>query len=220
MLINNVPLEEFGAKLKMNYEIGGCELDVSVFHGRNRSFFNLLNTNVGLKELKLPIVFHGKDEADTARKKSLFEMELLGKSELTLDDGFSYSIAVQSIGKETHQSAEMIEAEYVCAGVRHGDFIKKNGNTVYCDSTLPYTDCILTATVSADGINYKVGSVTFPEVAAGEVLTVDGINGRILIDGIPAAERADWLEFPKLKPGKNEIQCPDELTVGYYPVYF
>lgn len=220
MRVNGKPLSEYGGKLKMDYKISGCELDVSIFHGRRRSFFTLLNKSVGLKTLKLPVVFNGKDEAETERKKSLFEMAALGKSELIMDDGFKYSVVLTEIGQASYPSSQLIEVEYIFTGVRHGEYVVAVGNSVHCDSTLPDTDCILTVTVSADGTNYKIGSVTFLEVSAGEVLTVDGINGRILVNGIPAAERAEWTEFPKLAPGLNEIACADTLTVEFYPVYF
>lgn len=220
MLINEKPFIEYGCKPKMDYKISGCELDVSIFHGRGRSFFNLLNTSVGLKTLKIPVVFHGKDEADTESKKSLFEMAVLGKNELIIGDRLKYSVVLSEIGQASYPSPQLIEVEYTFTGVRHGEYVVTMGNSVYCDSTLPYTDCILTATVSADANNYKVGSVTFLAVTAGEVLTVDGINGRILVDGVPAAERAEWTEFPKLVPGLNEIACADTLIVEFYPVYF
>ena len=220
MLINKTPLSDYNGKLKMGYKISGCELDVSVFHGRKRSFFNVLNTSVGLKTLKFPIVFHGKDEAETTSNKSKFEMAILGKSELELDDGFLYSVVLTDIGQASYSSPQLLEVEYTFTGVRHGEYVVTDGNVVNCDSTLPYTDCILTVTVTADGSNYKVGTVTFLKVTAGDVLIVDGINGRILVDGSPAAERAEWTEFPKLVPGENELTCEDTLMVEFYPVYF
>lgn len=147
-------------------------------------------------------------------------MEILGKSEVELDDGFLYSVVLTDIGQASYPSPQLLEVEYTFTGVRHGEYVVTDGNVVNCDSTLPYTDCILTVTAIADRTNYKVGTVTFLEVTAGEVLVVDGINGRILVDGAPAAERAEWTEFPKLVPGVNEIVCDDALTVEFYPVFF
>lgn len=220
MLINGKSLSEYNGKLLLGYKISGCELDVSVIKGRNRSSLRLLNASVGLKNLTLPIVFRGKNRAEASAKKSMFEQEAFGKSELLMDDGLRYSVVLSSIGDADYQGMELVKTEYVFAGIRHGDYIKVIGNTVCCDSTLPDTDCVLTATVSEDSANYKVGSVTFKNVVAGEVLTVDGINGRILVNGAPAAERADWIEFPKLVPGINNLQCIDTLTVEFYPAYF
>ena len=220
MLINGKLLNEYNGKLLMEYKVSGCELDVSVIKGRHRSSLKLLSSSVGLKSLTLPIVFHGKDRAEASAKKSMFEQEAFGKSELIMDDGLKYSVVLSSIGDADYQGIELVKTEYVFTGIRHGDYTEVVGNTIYCDSTLPYTDCILTATATTDRFNYKLGTVTFKNVVAGEVLTVDGINGRILVNDVPAAERADWIEFPKLIPGINNLQCDDTLTVEFYPAYF
>ena len=220
MLINGKSLNKYNGKLLMEYKVSGCELDVSVIKGRHRSSLMLLNSSVGLKNLTLPIVFQGKDRAEASAKKSMFEQEAFGKSELIMDDGLKYSVVLSSIGDADYQGMELLKTDYIFTGIQHGDYIVVQGNTVHCDSTLPYTDCILTATVTIDSSNYKLGTVIFKEVTTGEVLTVDGINGRILVNGVPAAERADWIEFPKLTPGINHIPCNDVLTVEFYPAYF
>ena len=87
-------------------------------------------------------------------------------------------------------------------------------------STLPHTDCKITVTVSQDYATYKVGTVTFSDVHAGDVLVVDGLDKRILINDAPAAQKAEWIRFPSLVPGENIIACNDTVTVEYYPVYF
>lgn len=220
MWINGKDLNEYSGKLLMDYKVSGCELDVAIFNGRNRSSFNLLNTSTGLKTLTIPIIFSGKDRADVSYKKSKFEQTAVGKSELIMDDGLLYSVVLSSIGDITYIGTELAQVEYIFTGIRHGEYVSVAGSTIYCDSTLPYTDCILKTIVSVDASIYKVGSVTFKNVLAGEELCVDGINGRILVDGVPAAERADWIEFPKLVPGINNLQCDDVLTVEFYPVYF
>lgn len=220
MWINDKDLREYSGKLLADYKVSGCELDISVVNGRKRSSFNLLNATVGLKTLTISIEFSGSDRADASLKKSMFEKIAFGKSELVMDDGLLYSVVLSKIGDTTYIGQELIKVEYTFTGVRHGERVKTEGNIVYCDSTLLYTDCILTATATDNADFYSVGSVTFKNVSAGEILTVDGINGRILVNGIPAAERADWIEFPKLVPGKNILQCDDVLTVEFYPAYF
>lgn len=220
MWINDKDLCEYGGNLLMEYKVGGVELDISVFQGRKRSSFNLLDASTGLKILTLPIVFKGEDRANAAHNKSMFEQIIFGKNELVMDDGLLYTAVLSEIGESEYIGLELLKAEYIFTGIRHGEYVEVKGNEVYCDSTLPYTDCILTVTVANDTARYNVGSVIFENVTAGEVLTVDGINGRILVNGVPAAERADWIEFPKLVPGWNTIQCDDELTIEFYPAYF
>lgn len=220
MWVNGEPIERYGAKLRMEYKVSGYELENSAFKGRRRSSFVLLNSSVGFKTLTLPLVFVGCDAHDVEQKKSLFEMLLYGKNELVMDDGYMYSVYLSQIGDATHPHPQMIEVEYTLVGVKHGSLVTVQANTIYCDSTLPHTDCILTATVGQTGSNYQMGTVTFPQVTQGEILTVDGINKRILVDGAPAADRAEWITFPSLSPGKNIIICDDPLTVEFYPVYF
>lgn len=220
MWINDIPLSQYGGNLRMEYKVSGYNLETAVFKGRKRSSFVLLNNVVGFQTLTLPVVFEGTSRQDVTQKKSAFDMIIFGKNELIMDDGFQYSVYLSSIGEASYPAPELIEVDYTVIGVRHGPLVTAQGNTVYCDSTLPDTDCILTATVGQSGNNYQMGTVTFPEVTEGQVLTVDGINKRILVDGVPSAESATWITFPSLSPGINNLTCDDTLTVEFYPVYF
>lgn len=220
MWVNGNPSEKYGARMRMEYTESGYKLENSAFKGRNRSSFVLLNSALGFKTITAPMVFEGCDANDVEQKKSFFEMELYGKNEIIMDDGNMYSAYLSQIGNSTRPNPQMIEVEYTLIGVKHGPLVTVQANTIYCDSTLPHTDCILTTTVGQTGSNYQMGTVTFPQVTQGEVLTVDGINKRILVDGAPAADRAEWITFPSLSPGKNIITCDDPLIVEFYPVYF
>ena len=220
MQLNNKCLSEYDGILLDGYTVGGCEVDLNLLDVSMRTSLHILRKHVGMKKLIVPIAFKGSNIEDASYKKSIFERDAFGKNELVMDDGLLYWAALSNIGKSTYSGTKIIRTEYEFIGIRHGDYKKVIGNTIYCESTLPYTDCILSVTVSEDALSYKVGSVTFKNVVAGEVLTVDGMNGRILVNGIPAAERADWIEFPKLTPGINNLQCIDTLTVEFYPVYF
>ena len=220
LYVNGRPETEFGGKLK-NYQVSSVEIsEVSYSHMRNRSTLQYHNTVLGLKKITFFIDFSGKDENVIALRKSLFDGEIYGKSEIILPDGFLYSAVCNSLGQEHFHSREIMEVSYDLIGIRHGPKQTAVGNTVFCGGTLPKTDCILTVMAGASGKNYKLGTVTFPTVTAGEILCVDGITKRILVNGVPAAQRAEWLEFPYLKPGLNTIDCKDPVTVEFYPAYF
>lgn len=220
MWINLKPLYLFGGKLKMDYTYTPPEISSEYFKGRRRSGFTLLESSYDLASLSLPIVFQGEDRNDVALKKSKFEAEIFGRSDIILSDDFRYFAILDSIGEASYPSEQLAEVTYNFKCIRHGKYREIQKNTVYCESTLPDTDCILSTMVSATGKNYKIGTMTFPSVTKGERLTVDGINKRILVNGAPAANRAEWIKFPSLVPGKNNIVCQDQLTVGYYPVFF
>lgn len=219
MLINGKNLSEYAGKVLDEYKVSGCTLDVVTLKGRKTSSFNLLNTEVGLKNLVIPIMFRGKNRLEASNNKSMFDQAILGKTEILMEDGAMYSVVLSAIGDVTYVGQELIRTEYTFWGLRHGQYVKATGNHIYCESTFPYTDCILKTTVTEDCQEYQIGSVSFKNVVAGETLTIDGINCRILVNGEPAAERAEWIEFPKLVPGINQIQCKDALIVEFYPVY-
>ncbi|WP_195397734.1 MULTISPECIES: hypothetical protein [Holdemania] len=218
MKINEQDVAIFGAHLTMDYTVGGYEVDSSAFMGRKRSTFVLLNHTTGFKEIVVPIVF---DKKPVTVNKDRFEaLAFSGKVELEMDDGQLFTAYLSEIGETTYIHPDLIESEYVFIGVRHGRKRTVHANTLFCESTLPWTDCILTVTVGKTGKNYQIGPVVFPSVTSGQVLVVDGINKRILANGAPAAELAEWTVLPSLSPGLNAIDCADPLTVEYYPAYF
>lgn len=221
LYVNGKAASEFDASLKDGYTVTGVEIaETSYSHMRNRSTLIYHDTVLGLKSISFSVDFHGKDEHEIILKKSIFDAEIFGNCELILPDGFQYSCVCSSLGQEDRHGPNLLEVSYQLIGIRHGQLQTVTGNHVFCDSTLPKTDCILTATVGVSGSNYKLGSVTFLSVTAGEVLSVDGITKRILVNGVPAAQRAEWLEFPYLKPGLNTITCRDSVKVEFYPAYF
>lgn len=218
MFVNGRPISWYGGELQYDYSVTGAELDTS--YTSTGQFPLLLQQKAGLKTISLPITFHGKDSKEAYMRYSLFCQDASGTPELTLPDGFLYTAIMTGISAEKYITEGSMDVTFTFAGIRHGPYQKVTGNRLICMSTLPKTDCILTVTVKKTQTNYKVGSVTFPNVTAGEKLCVDGITKRILVGGVPAAQRAEWLEFPYLVPGINNITCPDTVTVEYYPAYF
>lgn len=221
LYVNGKSVRDYDARLKEGYAITGVEItNTSYSHMRNRSTLIYHGTELGLKNISFTIDFRGEDIPETALKKSLFDAEIYGNCELIFPDGFQYSAVCNSLGEETYHGSNIIEASYELVGIRHGNFQSVTGNDLYCDSTLPKTDCILKATVGTSGSNYKLGGVIFSQVTAGEKLCVDGITKRILVNDTPAAQRAEWTEFPYLTPGWNHIVCNDVPTVEFYPAFF
>lgn len=227
VLIDGIPLGQFGGKALLDYTIGETELTNETFHGINRSTWVNLKTMYGLRQLTMTILFEGADLHHAKLARSKFNAAVFGKCDLFIpDDGFYYAVYCDSIGEETlvgigDESAQ-VKAEYTFSGIRHGE--KKtvsvpNGGKVYCLSTMPFTDCKLTATVSANGTNYHLGGAIFPSVSANDVLVFDGINCAITKNGSNAAGTATWLNFPALAAGSNTIDCTDTVTVEYYPAF-
>lgn len=219
MIIDERMLAEHGARIKSDYTVSGVPLNTHYHQGIRQSGFILHGQEPGLKTIELTVVFFGKSRPEIDRRKSLFDGALTGKNELCLD-GYFYTVFCSSIGGSLYQGDGLCESIYQFTGYKHGRLKKVTGNTLYCESTLPHTDCRVSVTVSRASGSYRMGGVTFRNVKAGERLVTDGIDKRILINGSPAADRAEWLRFPTLAPGKNIILCDDTVTVEYYPAYF
>lgn len=220
MYLNNINLEHYNGNLQMSYKYTPPAPVNEYYQGYRSSNFNLLFTNYGLGELSLPIVFIGDSRRHVTEYKSMFERDAFGQVEIDMEDGYEYSCFLDSIGDMQYQGEQIIECEYKFKCIRHWPLEISQGNSVFCKSTLPNTNCILSATVSTAGSNYQVGPVTFDNVTAGQQITVDGITKRILINGVSNAASAHWMNFPSLVPGENAFACDDTLTIQYYPSFF
>lgn len=220
MIINGMNAQNtYGATLMDGYRYTPPEVSGSHFKGRKTTFFQMLEAEVGMGKLHMPIAFYGEDLKSVTARKSAFDALIYPKVEIELEDGFMYTSILNKIGEAEYVGENVIKSTYEFSTLRHTALVEKTGNTIDCDFTYPYVACSIKVKVSANAESYQLGPVTFFDVEAGHILEVDGIDGRILVNGAPGAQFAEWIEFPVLVPGKNAIECKDEVTVRYYPTY-
>lgn len=228
LLIDGVPLEDFGGAALRDYSVGETKITNTTFQGVNRSTFRVLRSFFGTRMITVTIVFKGETRHDAAKQRSLFNSAAFGASELYIsDDGFFYSVALTSCGPEElvgeGKTEAQIKSKYQFEGIRHEALVRETvaaGGTIFCRSTVPFTDCKLTATPAASAVNYSFGGATFHNVGAGDVLVFDGIGGKITRSGNNDAASVDWTDFPRLVPGVNTISASSgTVVVEYYPTY-
>ena len=225
--VNGKPLATYGGAALLDYTIGETPLDVTTFHGINRTSWNLLKNMFSMREITLTVVFEGPDLREAKRNRSALNGVLFDKADLFIpDDGFHYSVICTSTGAETligqGDKTAQIKSTYAFKGIRHDDLKTVTlpaGETMYCLSTMPLTDCRLSSTVGTSADSYQLGGAEFANVEAGDVLVFDGINGKITKNGVNYAESVAWFDFPSLIPGPNTIDCLDAVTVEYEPTY-
>ena len=222
MFINGVNIYDYGVLVeKMN--VGAIETQNSVYQGVNRTNFNVLDTIQGMRTISVSLFYAAETRRELALIKSKLDNMMMGKLELFMPDGFFYSSYLVSAGEENILGVEHNKVIALCSyqfkGIRHDDLVTAEGNTVYCKSTVPRTDCRLTCTASQDYDSLQIDTVTITNVHSGDVLTVDGITGRILQNGALCAGNMSFIHFPFLVPGENELECDEDLTVEYYPTY-
>ena len=225
MFIGDTDIADYGALVE-NFKVGAVEVENSIYQGVNRTNFNALKTVRKMRPIAVNIFYQAETRRELSIIKSTLDALMDGKVELFLPDGFFYSSYLLSAGEEQILGVENNKVIAICAytfnGIRH-DALEtievESGETMTCKSTVPYTDCRLTCTASQAYPVLNVDGVTITNVAANDVITVDGILGRILQNGAPCAGNMNFRHFPSLVPGVNTITCPETLTVEYYPTY-
>jgi hypothetical protein len=219
--VDGVPILDVGAVLE-SYSVGGTEITNETYQGRNRTHFNLLAKQFGRKTVIMTVFFHAVDRHLLTIQQSKLTAMLTGVVELFLPDGFYYRSTLDEVGDLQIIGVDgkgcIAECTYTLSGIQHDELVTVEGNTVVAEGTLWQMDCILSCTASRAYGSIQVGTVTFTNVAQGAVLTADGINGRLLKNGTPTTG-ASFTHLPYLAPGEQTIQCPEILTVQYYPSY-
>lgn len=227
LLINGTPLDTYEGAALLDYSVGETSIKNETFQGINRSTWHLLKSIYGLRKITLTIVFTGPSRREVSLQRSKLNGALFGASELYIsDDGFFYDVTIESCGAEEligEGTREVkIKSKYSFTGTRRDALVSETitgGGKIFCQSTMPFTDARLTATVGTSAASYTLGGATFGAVTAGDVLVFDGIDGKITKNGANAAASVSWTEFPQLVPGENTITAPDAVTVEYYPTY-
>lgn len=225
--VNGLPLATYGGASLLDFTIGETPVDTALFQGINRTNWNLLKNIYSMREIRLTIVFEAEDLRQAKLNRSALNGVLFNKAEIFIPhDGFHYTVICTGTGTEMligiGEKTAQLKSEYTFKGIRHDPLQKivvQPGETFYCLSTMPFTDCRLTAAVGTSAASYQLGSAVFSNVTAGDVLVFDGIDCKVTKDDSNYAANVIWLDFPSLAPGANTIQCADAVTVQYEPTY-
>lgn len=225
MYVNGVNIADYGA-LVQSFKVGANAIKNTTYQGRNRTSFNVLATELTTRPVTVTICYKAPTRRELSLIKAKIDSLLIGKVELWLPDGFYYTVYMASAGEESIVGVEYNEEIALCTytfnGIRHDPLqtvTLLQGHTMYCKSLVPHTDCRLTCIATSNWASMRIGPVTVTGIHTNDVVVADGINGRILINGAPCPGNMSFIHFPSLVPGENVIQCPETLTVEYYPTY-
>lgn len=225
MYVNGVNVADYGV-LVQSYKVSSSKLSNTTYQGRNRTSFNVLDSQLGMRTITVQLFYKAQTRRELALIKAKIDSMLIGKVELWLPDGFFYTASMTAAGDEQILGVEYNETiascSYTFTGIRH-DALETvqlpQGEALYCKSLVPQTDCRLTCVASEDYSSIEIGPVVISGVREGDVLVADGILGRITQNGGLCAGNMSFIHFPSLVPGENRILCPEDLTVEYYPTY-
>ena len=222
--LNGQPSTDFAARLLAGWKVQDESTDRTFVLGQKATAFTVYGAISPMKTVSLTLHIAGATPEQAARNRSRLMAVLAdGIAELLLPDGFLYRAALTEMGEQKEVTADGLLLETACTlrGLRCRplETVPDVNGVFFADGTAPFMDCRLTCTAGADAERYTMAGVTWQNVAAGDVLVLDGLEHRLLKNGASAAGDNDASDWPKLRPGENTLTAPDSLTVEYYPVF-
>lgn len=216
MFIDGKSVQEYGAVVLGSPQVSPAPVSHETFMGRNRTNFNVLSHDVGMKLLEVNLAFFGNDANEIQRNRSVFRSALVGKLNLAFDfDDFEYFAVYQADSELESEHKQLEISKFTFAAIQHKRLEVISGDTVYCESAIPKTDCRLIATISTSAASYTLGNAVFSNVVAGDIIVFDGIDGKVTKNGVDTA--ATWTKFNQLSRGLNTIAGATQIE--YYPTY-
>ncbi len=218
--INGKDVREHHALVE-SFTIGGSPVKNDIFQGRNRTSWTQLSYTVGMRSISFSLFFSGPTKRAITLDKSAVDALLIGKVELYMPDGFCYTASLKSLGDLKILGVDGNRVIGLCSykleGIRHDGLQTVTGNTVYAMGTMPRMDAIFSCTTAQARATLQLGPVTFSNIPAGAAVVANGMTGELTVNG--AQVKAAFTRLPFLTPGENTIQCPEIVTVQYYPCY-
>lgn len=224
--INGIGSGEFSTILLTGYKVGGTGISRTHLKpsGTVQGWLPLA-TEYSLREIKLPVYIFGASARDAAENRSRLEAAFLAEPvELQLPNGLYYTASLQSIGdaEEMQLNGQELTCTYTFLGYAHDPlvaFTVNSDGSFDVTGTAPEMACRLTCTVGAAAASYLMAGVTWTDVSVGDVLVLDGIEKRVLCNGINAFGKTDLITWPTLHPKNNVLTAPDTIAIEYYPIW-
>lgn len=220
LYINETSVADYGVLVE-SYKVSGTAITNNVYQGIGRTTFSELSYKLGMKTISVNLFYSGKTQKQLTQKKSAIDGLLVGKIELHLPDGFYYTAVCTNLGETQILGVEdnMVIAlcAYTFSGICHDALQTWNENEIFAEGTMPKMDCRLSCTASNDYDELTIGTVTFNDVHTGDVIVADGMTGELSINGTQVL--ASFEKLPYVTPGLQTFDCPETLTIEYYPTW-
>ena len=232
MYIDGVDIYNVGALVE-SFKVSGTAIENTAYQGVDSTNFNVLSTVRGMRTITVTLFYKGKTNRELALKKTKIDNALgAGKIDLALPDGFKYFAYLTGVGEESVLGVEgqdvIALSTYKLQGIRHDDLETirnlRHGITFQCKSLAPLTDYIIDFVALYAMSSLTINGMVFTDMNIPQFgqFSIDGINKRFINTGQPYTGKVNFKNFPKLKPGDNQIPCDDTslyFTVRYYPIY-
>lgn len=210
--------EMYGCKV-VDYSVGGVNMTDNYFMPPAGFFPVRYAGKVGMRQINLTLEFKGTPE-ECEEYVSDFLADCNEGIDLFLPDGLWYRCIYNQDNASARKGKVYAQHTFRLLGVRHDALVTQTltatrniivrGNRV--------TPCRLT--VSGISGTVAVFGITISGLTGSVV--IDGINGKVTQGNVNVFGNTDLTDFPKLKPGTNNIVVPSGCTVKieYYPLYW
>lgn len=213
---------DFNADLKtFLVRPGGMTTDYSV--GSGRSDFNLFQSELDPMELMMEFYVGGPSyEATQTNLSNLF---LAAKQCVIRKEGdiFEYpAVLIERSSEDTE-----VEPYYLVtcrfAAIRRKPLVERKltqSSIVYNEGNVMSGLRIILEPESAIK-EFTIAGITISDLSPGISYMIDGITGSVTANGVNYFAHTDIIDFPKIKPGKNEIKMSEDIPVivSFYPVF-
>ena len=220
----NILLWETGfAPYKANivkYEVGPSSIANGSFIPPKSLFPKMFDSDVGQRQITLRLDFVGTDENDAVTMMSSLTALFRQGVDIKLPDNYFYFCTLDRIGKAFQVAPWIVQQTFTLSGFRHGPL-----KTHYLSTTGFITvdgnyDTEAIFEISTADLSVTVNGITINNI--GGNIVIDGMAKTVTQNGINKFKDTNLTEFPRLKPGVNQITIIGDaitVTVKYYPIY-
>lgn len=184
----------------------------------NTQSFVTGSAKLALKKITFTLDYTGDNKDDSRAQLELLMVS--GPIEIYGPDGRNYKCVLQEFGEENRMDfSDAVSVPYTFYGYAHGYRITVPDawGGFWCYSTVPYTDCIISAT--SRNTSTMVAEINFTNINVGDQIVIDGENHVVTINGENGMLKCDMTEFPKIKPQSNALESSEHMKLSYIPVF-
>ena len=224
MLINNKDIKTFSATL-VSYEVGMTELPKTIeWDGGSYSPFISFEPS-RFKEVTVKLLIEGSTREVIEKNKSNIVSELKKSVVKFKDAPFIYDGVLEDIAYENiNRFAVIAEIQLTCLQqeLRKSIILTKNPTQqVTIIGNNPCEVCY-EITLPVDTASFTINDIKVNNLKKGEVLLIDGVTKRILVNNQNKFKDSEFWEFPKLNSGTNTINMSPatvDAKIHYNPCW-
>lgn len=222
MIVNNIDIKTYGASISSKL-IQPSEIDIK--KSKVGNICNQLSSKVGFKKITIKILFEAIDRNTAYKNISHFMSNFINEADIkfnNLEHYFHVYLTNSSI--EDTEFDEWLYLNLELDGYEYGEEVVEvmdgvTEKTIFVKGNME-TPCIIEITPKADLSEITLKGfgddpIVVRNLVKGNTVVIDGMKGKVTVNGINKFSDVEMWEFPNLKYGYNKIViAKDECMVN------